>query len=70
MLAGMFVCSCVLTGQVALAQPPPAAPPVPPVPPTPFPLAALPPLPPLPFDLDRFDVGFPYQPQPTPKPDN
>jgi HEAT repeat protein len=93
MLAGMFVCSCVLAGQVALAQPPPAAPPVPPlppvppappavflpdlplaivvppVPPTPFPLAALPPLPPLPFDLDRFDVGFSYQPQPTPKPD-
>ena len=43
---------------------------VPPVPPTPFPpLAALPPLPPpLPFELDRFDVGFAYQPAPRPVP--
>jgi HEAT repeat protein len=42
---------------------------VPPLPPTPFPVAALPPLPPLlPFDLDRFDVGFSYQPAPKPEP--
>jgi len=86
-LAGVFVCSFVLAGQVVSAQPAPALPPlppeppaalipdfpvavvVPPVPPTPFPLAALPPLsPPLPFALDRFDVGFAYQPAPTPVP--
>jgi len=86
-LAGVFVCSFVLAGQVVSAQPAPPLPPVPPeppvalipdfpvavvvppVPPTPFPLAALPPLPPpLPFALDRFDVGFAYQPAPTPVP--
>jgi HEAT repeat protein len=42
---------------------------VPPLPPTPFPMAGLPPLPPaLPFELDRFDVGFAYQPAPKPAP--
>ena len=67
MFAGVFVCSFVLAGKVASAQPPP----VPPLPPAPFPLAALPrlpPLPPVPIELDRFDLGFAYQPAPKPDP--
>jgi HEAT repeat protein len=59
LLAGMFVCSFVLVGQVALAQPARAVPPVPPLPPTPpaavlpdFPVAiVVPPFPPTPFPL-------------------
>ena len=81
MFAGVFVCSFVLAGEVASAQPAPVppvppAPPAavmpdfiaPPVPPTPFPWAALPPLPPLSIELDRFGLGFSYQPAPKPDP--